>query len=186
LSESGLHLQPRREGMAITAAGHALAGLRELRDANAAAVWAGADDSFLDLVAVSSEGDGHAADFPVQFESIEAAAAWCGLNRCEGVAVDALEWEPGFGRRGFVATTRRSVTDTPAGQSDDLGRDVARATRLASLESRLEEERLILAAILENASDAIVAVDSDCHVVRQNAAAVSLTSPTATVTAASA
>jgi len=178
LPQSGLYPRPRRERLAVTAAGHALSELRELRDAPAAAVWAaGAPDSALDLLAVSSGCDGRVGEFPVRFEDVEAAAAWCGLNGCDGVAVEALEWEPGVGLPGFVATARRPTSETPARQTDELGRDLARATRLASLaslESALEEERLILAAVLDNASDAIVAVDSDCRVVRHNATAVSL------------
>ncbi len=175
MAQPGLHLRPRHERLAVAAAGHALSELRELRGASAAAVWAAwAPDSALTLLAMSSGRDDTAGDFPVTFEDVDSAVAWCGLNGCDGVAVEALEWEPGVGRPGFVATTRRLASETPARQTDELGHDLARATRLASLESALEEARLILAAVLENGSDAIVAVDSDCRVVWHNAAAVSL------------
>jgi len=43
-----------------------------------------------------------------------------------------------------------------------------------SLESALQQERSVLAAVLENTSDAIVAVDRDCRIVRHNPAAVAL------------
>jgi signal transduction histidine kinase len=50
----------------------------------------------------------------------------------------------------------------------------AAVARLASLESALEQERSILTAILENTSDAIVAVNRDCQVERHNPAAIAM------------
>jgi signal transduction histidine kinase/PAS domain-containing protein len=176
LPQSGPRPRPRIEGSPGAAAGHALAELRELRDAPAAALWAAATpDAALDLVVISAATDDPVgADAPVRFGDIEAAAAWCSRHGWEGAAVDALEWAAGIERPGFVAIARPGTSETWAETADDLGRDLARAVRLVSLESALEQERSMLAAVVENASDAIVAVDRDCRVVRHNPAAVAL------------
>jgi signal transduction histidine kinase len=176
LPQSGPRPRPRIEGSPGAAAGHALAELRELRDAPAAALWAAATpDAALDLVVISAATDDPVgADAPVRFGDVEAAAAWCSRHGWEGAAVDALEWAAGIERPGFVAIARPGTSETWAETADDLGRDLARAVRLVSLESALEQERSMLAAVVENASDAIVAVDRDCRVVRHNPAAVAL------------
>jgi signal transduction histidine kinase len=174
LAQSGLRLRPRIEGLPVGAEGQALAELRELRDAPAAAIWAASTpDAALDLVVISAATDDPVgADVPVRFEDVEAAAAWCSRHGWEGAAVDALEWAPGIERPGFVAVARPGTSDTSAEMADDLRRDLARAVRLVSLESALEQERSMLAAVVENTSDAIVAVDRDCRIVRHNPAAV--------------
>lgn len=176
MPQSGPRPRPRIEGSPGVAVGHGLAELRELRGAPAAALWAAATpDSALDLVVISTAtGDPVGADVPVRFGDLEAAAAWCGRHGWEGAAVGAFEWAAGIERPGFVAVARTGTSETSAETADDLGRDLARAVRLVSLESALEQERSMLAAVLENASDAIVAVDHDCRVVRYNPAAVAL------------
>lgn len=176
MAQSGLRQRPRIEGSPVAAEGHALAELRELRDAPAAAIWAAATpDAALDLVVISAATDDPVgADVPVRFGDVEAAAAWCSRHGWEGTAVDALEWAAGIERPGFVAVARPGTSDTSAEMADDLRRDLARAVRLVSLESALEQERSMFAAVVENTSDAIVAVDRDCRIVRHNPAAVAL------------
>lgn len=176
MAQSGLRARPRIEGSQVAAEGHALAELRELRDAPAAAIWAAATpDATLDLVAISAATDVPVeADIPVRFGDVEAAAAWCSRHGWQGAAVDALEWAAGIERPGFVAVARPGTSDTSAEMADDLRRDLARAFRLVSLEYALEQERSMLAAVVENTSDAIVAVDRDCRIVRHNPAAVAL------------
>jgi signal transduction histidine kinase len=109
----------------------------------------------------------------MQFCDIGAAVAWCSGHGWDGVAVDALEREAGI-RPGFVAVARPAMSETSARTEDELGSDLARAVRLASLESALEQEQSMLTAVLENTNDAIVAVDRDCRVVRHNPAAIAL------------
>jgi signal transduction histidine kinase len=176
LPQSGLPPQPRIVGSPVAAAGHALAELRELREVPVAALWAAArPDAALDLVVVSAAtNDSVGSDVPLRFGDVEAAAAWCSRHNWEGAAVYALEWATGIERPGFVAVARPGTRKSSADTADDLGRDLARAVRLVALESALEQERSMLTAILENASDAIVAVDRDCRVVRHNPAAVAL------------
>ena len=62
----------------------------------------------------------------------------------------------------------------PRPSPGDEGSPVTDAAKLAALESALEQERSILTAILENTSDAIVAVNRSCQVERHNPAAIAL------------
>jgi signal transduction histidine kinase/PAS domain-containing protein len=176
LPQSELSSQPRIEGSPVAAASHALAELRVLRDANAAALWASATpDTALDLVAVSAATDDpDGAGVPGRFGDIEAAADWSSRNGWDGVAVDVHGWATGIEQPGFVAVARSGKRAARAETTNDLGHDLARAIRNVSLESALELERSMLAVVLENTSDAIVAVDRDRRIVRHNPTAVAL------------
>lgn len=174
--QSGLPPWPLIEGSTVAAAGHALAELRELRDAPAAALWAAATPhAALALVAISAgTDDPDGADVPVTFADVEAVAAWCDQHDWEGAAVDAFEWAPGVEWLSFAAVARPRPGKGSAQIRDGLAHDVTRLVRLVALESALDQERSMLAAVLENASDAIVAVDRDRRVVHHNPAAVAL------------
>jgi signal transduction histidine kinase len=179
LPQFGLSSRSRIEGSAVAVHDQALAELREMRDAPAAALWAAiAPDGALDLVAISAVADDAVgAGVPVRFSDATAAAAWCNGHGWAWASVDAVEWAK-VARPALVAVARVGMSGTSAKPSaeaaDDLRRDLVRAVRLVSLESALEQERSILAAVVENTSDAIVAVDSDCRVVGHNPAAVAL------------
>ncbi len=164
------------DGLPVAAAGRALRELRHLRGAAAAAIWAAATpDAPFDLVTVSADADDRdGIEAPARFEGLEAAAAWCNQHNWEGAAVDALQWTPGPGWSSFVAVARPGSGERSDRPEGDFGHDLARLARLVALESALDRERSILAAVLENASDAIVAVDRDRRVVRHNPAAAAL------------
>lgn len=176
MPQSGLSSQPGIEGSLVGAASRALAELRVLRDAKGAALWAAAaPDMALNLVAVSPATDvPDGAAIPGRFGDVEAAADWSSRNGWEGLVVDLRGWTPGIEELGFVAAARSGERAVGTGTTSDLGRDLARAVRFVSLESALEQEQSMLAAVLENASDAIVAVDRDGRIVRHNPAAVAL------------
>jgi len=156
--------------------GTALAELRDLHDADVAALWAEAtSDGSLSLVAVSTSTDEfQGADAPGTFGGVDAAKDWSSRHGWTGAVVDVPGLAPRIGRQGFVAVAGSGASNTSAGAEADLGRDFFRAIRLVSLESALQQERSVLAAVLENTSDAIVAVDRDCRIVRHNPAAVAL------------
>ncbi|MGA2512112.1 MAG: PAS domain-containing sensor histidine kinase [Candidatus Limnocylindrales bacterium] len=176
MPQSGLTPQPNIDGSAVAAIGHALEELRDLRNASAAALWAAATPGgALNLVVVSTatENPGD-ADVPGRFGDAEAAADWCNRHGWEGATVDAHGWAPGIEDRAFVAVAGSRPSGTSAGTAADLGRDFARAVRLVTLEPVVDQDQAMLAAVLENASDAIIAVDRDCRMVRHNPAAVAL------------
>jgi signal transduction histidine kinase len=176
LLQSGLSPQPLIEVSSPAAAANTVARLRELRNAAAAALWAAASpDGALDLVAVSADSrDANRADAPVRFGDVEEAAAWCSRQGWAGLAVNGPDGFSLMNGPGFVAVAPSGPSETSPRLAGDLERDLAHAVRLAALESALEQERSMLAVVLENTSDAIVAVDRDLRVVRHNPAAVAL------------
>jgi signal transduction histidine kinase/PAS domain-containing protein len=179
LPQFGLSSRSRVEGSAVAVQDQALAELREMRDAPAAALWAAiAPDGALDLVAISAATDDPVgAAVPVRFGDVTAAAAWCNRHGWAWASVDAVEWAK-VARPALVAvagTGASEISAEPAADAaDQIRRELVRAVRLVSLEAALQQERSILAAVVENTSDAIVAVDSDCRVVGHNPAAVAL------------
>lgn len=172
---SRLRPRPLSAGSSLTAEGQALTRLGELRDAAAAAFWAaGPSSAALELALISTAADDPGPDIPRRFDDLQAASSWCAANGWDGATVEALDSSDGVERPGFVAVSRRAGSETSRSAPADLRRDLARAVRLVSLETALQQERSMLTAVLENASDAIVAVDRDCRVVLENPAAIAL------------
>jgi signal transduction histidine kinase len=116
---------------------------------------------------------------PPVLESAEAAAEWCRAAGWWGVPLEeSRDTGVRFEQRtvGFVALrTRAGAADS--GQPRFLPRvrhELAIAFRAAQLREALVRERSLLSAILDSATDAIVAVDGQRTVVRMNPAAFSL------------
>ncbi len=116
---------------------------------------------------------------PERFADAEAAAAWCRAFGCWGVPLEeSLDTGDGFRVEtvGFVALSpippRRR--DEQASFLPRVRHELALAFRAAQLRDALEQERSLLSAILDGATDSIVAVDAERRVVRLNRAALAL------------
>ena len=117
---------------------------------------------------------------PATFPSPTAAAAWAAARGATGIPLDERR-ALGTGTAGRVPIGFLAVgagTDDGApldpGHVRYLGlvrRELALAFRSAQLRGELARERGILAAILDGASDAIIAVGPDRHITRLNRAA---------------
>jgi PAS domain-containing protein len=149
----------------------------------------------LELVAVSgpgdldaaAEGDGAQAaedgahSIPPSFADAAEAGAWATAGGWSGVQ---LEESRDIGARGVERAAVGFVAVRPApGVPLDpdharylalVRRELAITFRAAQLRSSLARDRAMLEAILEGASDAIVAVDADRRVVQLNVAAARL------------
>jgi signal transduction histidine kinase len=118
---------------------------------------------------------------PARFDGLASAGAWAVAGGWSGIA---LEESRDLGARGVERTPIGFVAVRPgAGMELDPGhvrylslvrRELGVTFRAAQLRSTLARERATLAATLEGAIDAIVAVDVDRRVVRFNAAAANL------------
>ncbi len=118
---------------------------------------------------------------PATFRGIDAAAAWAAAHRCSGVPLEeSRALGTGSGGRvpiGYVAVRPPADGELDPGHERYLGlvrRELALAFRAAQLRGELARERGILAAILDGASDAIVAVGPDRRITRLNRAAARL------------
>jgi signal transduction histidine kinase len=161
-------------------------------DASAGALWLSAPgEPELELVAsvrehVSGTGrqGGHRRLRPVLprvFADAGAATAWCRRHGWQGVA---LEERRDLGERGFEQALVGFVAlGAPAGSALTpeharflalVRHELAMAFRAAQLREALASERSLLSAILDGASEAIIAVDATRQVVRLNQAALSL------------
>ena len=119
------------------------------------------------------------ARVPVTFADAAAAVAWCRDAGWSGVPLEeSRDTGDAFEVRtvGFVA-----LLGDPAAGRDELPRflprvrhELAIAFRAAQLRETLTRERSLLSAILDGATDAIVAVDGQRIVVRLNQAALAL------------
>jgi signal transduction histidine kinase len=167
-----------------------LAEVARASGAAGAALWlADPGDPRLELVATFPGGPGGPADrgwaaVPSRFADTTAAGRWAagggwsGISLPEGRAVGGEE--PGGGVRravGYLAVR----ADAGAPLETDHARylatvrlELAVTLRAAQLRASLAREQATLAAILDGATDAIVAVDAGRRVVRLNAAAAGL------------
>ncbi len=157
--------------------------LRRHDRARAAVLWlTPPGDGPLSLVA--SVGDDRAASAPPpapphRFPDATAAAGWCRAFGCWGVALEeSRDTGDGFEREtvGFVAlvpTGPRRRAEKPT-FLPRVRHELAMAFRGAQLREALAHERSLLSAILDGATDAIVAVDPERRVVRLNPAAYAL------------
>lgn len=158
-----------------------LAEIARASGAAAAALWlAEPSETPLNLVAAVEVPDG-AAGPPPSFADAATVDAWAVANGWSGVR---LEESRDLGDRGveraaigFVAVLPAPGVELEPGHARYLAlvrRELAITFRASQLRSSLARERATLAAILEGASDAIVAVDADRRVVQLNAAAARL------------
>jgi len=149
--------------------------------AGAAALWLAAPGGgVLDLVAtvgVDEVGTG----LPARLPDAAAAAAWATPRGWFGVVLEESRevGVHGVAREaiGFVAVAPAAGAGLDPAHARYLGlvrRELGLAFRAAQLRGSLARERATLAAILEGASDAIVAVDASLRIVRLNAAAARL------------
>ncbi len=118
---------------------------------------------------------------PFAFVDTASAAAWATANGWSGVQLEERRdiGEHGIERHavGFLAVAAGAGVELEPGHARYLAlvrRELAITFRAAQLRSSLARERATLAAILEGASDAIIAVDGGLRVVQLNAAAVRL------------
>jgi signal transduction histidine kinase len=163
-----------------------LAEIARASGAALAGLWlAEPNESPLVLVAAVGPVDGadDAVDPfpPARFDGLATARAWAVAGAWSGIA---LEESRDLGARGVERTPIGFVAVRPgAGMELDPGhvrylslvrRELGVTFRAAQLRSTLARERATLAATLEGAIDAIVAVDVDRRVVRFNAAAANL------------
>jgi signal transduction histidine kinase len=157
-----------------------LAEIGRATGAGAAALWlappGGGPLGLAATIGVGLTGD----DLPSRLPDAGAAQAWAGARGWFGVA---LEESHGAGRGvgrdaiGFVAVAPAPGAALDPAHARYLGlvrRELGLAFRAAQLRDSLAAERAALAAILEGASDAIIAVDTERRVVRLNAAATHL------------
>ena len=155
--------------------------------AEVAGLWlAEPNESPLSLVAAVGPDEGAGGDDagavpPSRFDGLAVARAWAEANGWSGTA---LEESRDLGVRGVQRTPIGFVAvRPPTGMELDPGhvryltlvrRELGITFRAAQLRSTLARERATLAATLEGAIDAILAVDVDRRVVRLNAAALDL------------
>lgn len=161
-------------------------------EAAAGALWLAAQgETQLSLAAAANEPirDGSADAIPparppavpVRFVDARAATRWCRDHGWHGVALEESRdlGEGGFEQRtvGFVAlkaARERPLSPDHARFLALVRHELAIAFRAAQLREALARERALLSAILDGASEAIIAVDAERRVVRLNQAAVAL------------
>ncbi len=118
-------------------------------------------------------------EVPAAFPDAAAAAEWCRRAGWSGVALEvSSDTGDTFEMRtvGFVAlrTGRETGRGNPPRFLPRVRHELAIAFRAAQLRATLTRERSLLSAILDGATDAIVAVDGQRIVVRLNQAALAL------------
>ncbi len=164
-------------------AGSVIGELVRASDAVAGAMWlAGPNDRRIRLVATEPrQASAEGPVVPDAFPSATAAAEWAGDQGWYGVSLDerrALgEGELGARVVGFLALCPEDGTELPPDRVRLLAlvrHELAIAFRAAQLRDALAGEQALLAAILDGASDGIVAVDERRVVLRVNRAAVAL------------
>ncbi len=163
-----------------------LAEIARASGAELAGLWL-AEPNESPLLRVAAVGPVEGADDavgpfpPARFDGLASAGAWAVAGGWSGIA---LEESRDLGVRGVERTPIGFVAVRPgAGMELDPGhvrylslvrRELGVTFRAAQLRSTLARERATLAATLEGAIDAIVAVDVDRKVVRFNDAAANL------------
>jgi len=157
-----------------------LAEIGRATGAGAAALWL-ASPAGGPVEIVATAGVDRGADLPARLPDAAAVAAWARARGWFGVALEESRGAAGRGVAreaiGFVAVAPAPGTALDPAHTRYLGlvrRELGLAFRSAQLRDSLAGERATLAAILEGASDAIVAVDPDLRIVRLNAAAARL------------
>jgi PAS domain S-box-containing protein len=138
--------------------------LMRLAGASTAALWlADADGAGLTLVAATAGG------VPARFTDAAAASRWAAEGAGRVVVPLADEGPAGV----LMLAPPPDASLDPAGlRALELSRhDIGVAVRSAQLRDALGRERRELTAIVDGATDAIVQVDSECAVLRINAAA---------------
>jgi PAS domain-containing protein/two-component sensor histidine kinase len=158
-----------------------LAEIARTSGATWAALWlASPGETTLRRTAVLLEASGRLPP-PVAFPSIDAAAAWAAARGASGVPLEESR-ALGTGAAGRVPIGFVAVGSTATGPEASLDpghmrylglvrRELALAFRSAQLRGALARERGTLAAILDGASDAIIAVGPDQRITRLNRAA---------------
>ncbi len=166
-----------------------LAEVARASGASGAALWLAAPGSrALDLVALfpgtgeEPVGPGWAT-VPRRLQDAASAASWAaaggwsGVALPEGRALGEGAPVPGPGVVGYLAIRADAATTLVPDHDRYLGSvrlELAITLRAAQLRASFTREQATLAAILEGATDAIVAVDRSRRVVRLNAAAAAL------------
>jgi signal transduction histidine kinase len=165
-----------------------LAEIARTSRAGGAALWLAEPGRVeLELVAVTGPGrlDAAAGDGsqspPPSFADAAAAASWAVAGGWSGVQLEESRDMDGRGMEraavGFVAVRPATGVALDSDHARYLAlvrRELAITFRAAQLRSSLARDRAMLEAILEGASDAIVAVDADRRVVQLNVAAARL------------
>ncbi len=158
--------------------------------ASVGALWlAPPGSSTLELVSVAQEDAGPVTDgrsvagdgIPATFASAAAALLWARARDWYAVTLEETH-DTGAGALRSEATGVVALLPAPGGRlASDHARllglvrhELATALRAAQLREMLVRERAMLSAILDGASDAIVAVDAGLCVVRVNPAALAL------------
>lgn len=157
--------------------------------AGAAALWLARPTTTLDLISVfpgdvEAVAGGDRLAIPAAFADVAAAhrwtaaRGWSGVTLLEGRAVGGAA--PGSGEPGVVGflavgpEVGGSLDPAHARYLASVRLELAVTLRAAQLRASLAREQATLAAILEGATDAIVAVDAQRRVVRLNVAAAAL------------
>jgi signal transduction histidine kinase len=129
----------------------------------------------------TARGPGEGTELPTAFTDSGAAERWAARAGWFGVPLEESR-ALGVGGAGHIALGYLAIRP-PRGRTLDSGharylglvrRELALAFRAAQLRGALLRERATLAAILDGASDAIIAVDSNCRITRLNGAAARL------------
>lgn len=124
-----------------------------------------------------------AASGPVTFPGVEAAAGWAAGAGWSGIAlperrpVASAAVKDAASAVGFLAVRAgagRRLDPDHARYLAGVRRELAVTLRAAQLRASLAREQATLAAILEGATDSIVAVDASRRIVRLNGAAIRL------------
>jgi signal transduction histidine kinase len=157
-----------------------LAEIARATGAAGAALWlAEPGATSLELIATAGEPDHDPP--PPAFGNVAAALGWAAKRGWPGMTLEETHDQGGSGVEraavGFLAIRPDPDELLDPGHARYLAlvrRELAITFRAAQLRSSLAQERATLAAILEGASDGIVAVDSDLRVVQMNAAAMRL------------
>lgn len=163
-------------------AGSVIGELVRATDAEAGAIWlATPDEDDLRLVATDPDRAALMPALPTTFASAASVTAWTRANGWHGVSLDerrALgEGELGARVVGFVALRPADGAELAPDRLRLLGlvrHELAIAFRAVQLRAALAGEQALLAAILDGATEGIVAVDERRSVIRVNRAAVSL------------
>jgi signal transduction histidine kinase len=166
-----------------------LAEVARAAGAGAAAIWlTRPTGTVVELAASLADGAGHGGDPPGapprSFRDVAAAEAWAAAGGWSGVALpegrslggDTPPTDP-TGAVGFLAVRAGPGGELEPGHARYLASvrlELAVTLRAAQLRTSLAGEQATLAAILEGATDAIIAVDAGRRVVRLNGAAAAL------------
>jgi len=154
-----------------------LAEIARATGAATSALWLGPPTTGpLRLVALA--GPPPPDTLPDTFDAVPSVAAWAEAHGWSGVTLeetrdlaDHVIERAAIGFLGIRPSEHGALDGGHARYLALIRRELAITFRAAQLRSSLARERATLAAILEGASDAIVAVDADLRVVQVNAAA---------------